>query len=275
VERIIFTPQKLRIISTEKTHMNSLQMLFYKDGFSFCTKSADGKFSKISEFKVSHFSKWEAEVIREVEVDLRLRRSFDEVQVGIISSFFNLVPNDYLAVHSDTLLNFSESEFEQNILLESSTKYDASFLLGSSQSLINKLMELYKNVQIFHSGSVFLNSISSSQEPIIHLNLVHHNLEIAIVKTGQILYYNLFETQTGEDILFYTLFALEQIGMDTNKIELKTYGQLMANTKVFQIFKKYVRNVSLGLKDEEFLENYTLFNLSKCALSPVPSEEKK
>jgi hypothetical protein len=275
VERIIFTPLKLRIISTEKTNMNSLQMLFYKDGFSFCTKSADGKFSKVSEFKVSHVSKWETEVMREVEVDLRLRRSFNAVQVGMVSSFFNLVPNSYLSVNAESLLNFSESEFEHNILLESSTKYDGSFLFGSSQLLVNKLMELYKNVQIFHSGTVFLNSIPTTNDATVHLNLVHHNLEIAIVKNGQILYYNLFETQTGEDILFYTLFAMEQIGMDTNKVELKTYGQLLANTKVFQILKKYVRKLSVGMKDEEFLENFTLFNLSKCELSPVPSEERK
>lgn len=255
--------------------MNSLQMLFYKDGFSFCTKSADGKFSKVSEFKVSHFSKWEAEVMREVEVNLQLRRTFDSVKVGLVSSFFNLVPNAYLPVNSESLLNFSETEFEQNTLLESSTDYDSTLLFGGSQLLINKLLELYKNVQIFHSGSVFINSVPNSQDAVVHLNLVHHNLEILVLKDSKVSYYNLFETQTGEDILFYTLFAMEQIGLDTNKVELKTYGQLLANTKVFQIFKKYVRNLSVGLKDEEYLENYSLFNLSKCELSPALLEEKK
>lgn len=255
--------------------MNSLHLLFYKDGFSFCTKSSDGKFSKVSTYKVSHFSKWEEEVMRELEINLQLRRTFDSVKVGLVTGFFNLVPNDYLDMNSESLLNFSETEFEQNILLESSTKTNASFLFGGSQLLVQKLIELYKNVEIFHSGSIFVNSVSESNSSVVHLNLVHHNLEILVMNGKQIAYYNLFETQTGEDILFYSLFAMEQIGLDTNKVELKTYGQLLANTKVFQIFKKYVRHVSVGLKDEEYLENYSLFNLSKCELSPVPSEGKK
>lgn len=255
--------------------MNSLQLLFYKNGFSFCTKSTDGNISKVSTFDVSHFSKWEEEVVRELEVNLLLRRTFDVVKVGFVTSFFNLAPNEYLSVNSESLLNFSESEFEENVLLESPTKSNASFLFGGSQLLINKLNELYSKVEIYHSGSVLINSISLSSSTIVHVNLVHQNLEILVMNGDQIGYYNLFETLTGEDILFYTLFAIEQIGLDTNKVELKTYGQLLANTKVFQIFKKYVRHVSVGLKDEDYLEHFTLFNLTKCESFLVPSEEKK
>src|SRR5690606_35822223 len=124
-------------------------------------------------------------------------------------------------------------------------------------------------------GSVFLNTIEASKDTVVHLNLNHHNLEIAVTKNAKLEFYNLFETITGEDILFFTLFAMEQVGVDTNKVQMKTYGQLLPNTKVFQIFKKYVRHVNIAMKDEEYLENYTLFNLSKCELSPVLSEEKK
>src|SRR5690606_12114380 len=100
-------------------------------------------------------------------------------------------------------------------------------------------------------------------------------LEIAVSENGKMIYYNLFETLTGEDILFYTLFVFQQLGLDTNRIELLCYGQLLPNTKVFQILKKYVRHVKAAMKDEDYLENFSLFNLSKCESSQVLSGEKK
>ena len=229
----------------------------------------------MNHFKVSHVNKWEAEIIRELEVNLRLRRNFDEVNAAFLSSFFNLVPGDYLSVNQDILLNFSEAEFENNAILQGKTDFGGAFVYGISQVLMDKLNELYGEVDYFHSGNIFLNSISGSGEIKIHLNLYEHNLEVAVTKESEVVFYNLFETLTGEDILFYTLFAVEQLNLDPNKTELKTYGQLLPNTKVFQIFKKYVRFVSPGLKDEDFLENYTLYRLPECALFQASSEEKE
>jgi len=192
-----------------------------------------------------------------------------------MSSFFNLVPLDYLIEGQGTLLNFSEAEFEVNNILVTTTRFENAFVYGISQALLDKLNEFYGKVEGFHSGSIFLNSIPVSNDKVIHLNLYEHNLEIAVTGDSKIVFYNLFDTQTGEDILFYTLFALEQLNLDPNKAEVKCYGQLLAGTKVFQALKKYIRFISPALKNEDFLENYTLFNLPKCASSQVLSEEKK
>jgi hypothetical protein len=231
--------------------------------------------SAAQHFKVSHSNVWEKEVSKELETNLRLRRNFEKVNAGFISSFFNLVPAEYDEIDSQVLLNFSEAEFENNKILKSKTRFDNSFFYGVSQTVLDKLNEQFPKPEFFHSGTVFLNSIPESEEAVIHLNLYRHNLEIAVIQEKKLLYYNLFETLSGEDILFYTLFAMQQLDLDTNKIPLKCYGQLLPDTKVFQIFKKYVRFVSAGSKDESFLENFTLFNLPKCASFQAISEEKK
>ncbi len=192
-----------------------------------------------------------------------------------MSPFFNLVPAAYLLENPETLLNFSEAEFEINRIMQRETRFENAFVYGTSQLLLDKLKELYGKVECFHSGNVFLESITNSKETVVHLNLYEHNLEIAVTDNSDIIFYNLFEAQTGEDVLFYTLFVLEQLDIDSNKAELKCYGQLLPGTKVFQTLKKYVRFVFQASKDEEFLENHTLFNLSKCALSQDLSEEKK
>src|SRR5690606_21486926 len=91
---------------------NSLSLLFYREGFSFCVYDENGNPGKVSLFKVSQPHQWESEVIKELEVNLRLRRNFENTSAAFISPFYNLVPDSYLSVSNETLLNLSEAEFE-------------------------------------------------------------------------------------------------------------------------------------------------------------------
>ncbi len=232
------------------------------------------KKNKVSHIKVTNFNRWEVEIVKELEINLRLRRNFDQVKVAFISSFFNLVPEAYSSENPEVLLNFSEAEFEDNQLFTSVSDAGFNFVYGASSVLVNKLKELFGKVEFFHSGLIFLDSMEKTKEVVVHLNLNHHQLEIAATSDSKVQFYNLFETPSGEDILFFTLFSLEQLGLDSNKIEIKAYGELLPNTKVFQILRKHVRYVNAALKDEEFLENYTLYKLSECELFQGNSEGK-
>lgn len=254
---------------------NSLSLLFHKEGFSFCAYDGQGNPGKVSHFNVTHSNRWEVEVMKELEVNLRLRRNYETVSAGFVSTFFNLIPNSYASVSNDVLLNLSEAEFENNAILTSPTNHENTFVYGISQLVLDKLNELYGKINFHHSGQVFLNSILFSKQAELHLNLYQHQLEAVITSEKGILFYNLFEIQSDEDILFYTLFALEQLHLDANKVELKCYGRLLPKTNVYQTLKKYIRYVTPAVKNEEFLENYTLLNLVKCASSPEISEEKK
>lgn len=250
-----------------------MKLLFYKEGFSYCYGDSDQADAKVHHFKVNHSNQWESEVIKELEVNLRLRRNFEQVKAGFISSFFNLVPNEYDGVESDLLLNFSEAEFENNVLLQSETKFGQKVIYGTSQLLFDKLNELHDNIDFFHSAQPFLNTIETTKEATIHLNLNAGNLEIAVMNGDSLQFYNLFDAAVDEDVLFYTLFTMEQLNLDTNKVSVRCYGDLLPKTKVFQTLKKYVRYVNTAMKNEEFLANYTLHKLEKCELSQELLEE--
>jgi len=254
---------------------NALSLLFDGEGFSYCVRDENGKQGKVSKFKVTHSNRWEAEVVKELEVNLKLRRNYRAVSTGFVSTFFNLVPDSYLNISHETLLNLSEAEFENNAILTSPTRFGNTFVYGISQTLLDKLKEFYPSVSIHHSGQVFMDSIKFSKQPELHLNLCQNYLEVVVNQENRILFYNLFEVKSDEDILFYGLFVLEQLGLDANKIELKCYGQLLPGSNVYQLLKKYIRFIAPAIKDEEILENYTLHNLSQCASSQEISEEKR
>lgn len=266
----------MKVISTNQTNkMNSLSILFYKMGFSFVSYDESGVESKVSHFKVVNLSRWEDEIVKELEVNLRLRRNYNQVRAAFVSSFFNLVPNKYTAVSDDVLLNLSEAEFEINDLLTVSTKHESSFVFGVSQLVLEKLNELYTQIEIFHSGNIFVDQILFSNNPELHLNLIESQLEIVVTNEKGIVFYNIFDVQSDEDILFYALFVTEQLNLDLNKVDLKCYGQLLPAKPVYQLLRKYVRYVLPASKNETFLENYSLHNLVQCVSYPETLEEKK
>jgi len=272
-EWIIFTAQKSRPIATDSNHISRLNLFFYKEGFSYCTGS--GVRPAVSEFVVKEPNNWETEIIKEFEINLSLRRNFDQVKAAFVSSFFSVVPNEYSDESLEILLNFSEAEFEINKLFKSETRFGAQIVYGVSQQLIDRLNQLYSDFEFCHSGKLLIDTVSVNNHKIVHLNLNHHNLEILVTEGGNITFYNLFETPTGEDVLFYSLYAMEQLGLDTNSIQVKTYGELISGIKVFEILNKYIRNISQALKDDAFLKNYSLYKLMECELSQVHSEERK
>lgn len=202
-----------------------------------------------------------------MEINLSLRRNFDRVCAGFFFPFYNLVPNEFLSENPETLLSFSESEFDRNLAFESPTELDCSFVYGAPEGLVEFLRKQYGRVCLTHSGQIFLDTIEKTDRALVHLNLNNHNIEIAVTEDRKLKFYNLFETPKGEDILFYTLFAMEQLGLDTNAVPVRCYGGLISKNKVFHFLKKYIRYPEVAEKDENYVNNYTIYNLSKCASS--------
>lgn len=257
-------------------HRSTLNLLFYKEGFSYCVATSQNEPSKVHRFQVSNQQQWENEVIKELEVNLQLRRNFGQVNVGLLTSFFNLVPIAYDSIDAETLLNFSEAAFENNVLLKSESIDDAfKIVFGTSQRLMDGLNKLHQQVHFYHSAEVFYAHLVYLDKNCIHLNLNHQHLEVMVTQDKTLRFYNVFETAVEEDILFYALFVLEQLGLNPNQVQMNTYGELLPETQAFQLLKKYVRYVNAALKNEEVLANFTLYNLNTCGSSLEISKEKE
>ncbi|MDD3459385.1 MAG: DUF3822 family protein [Weeksellaceae bacterium] len=266
---------KFRLISDHSMHTANLNLLFYREGFSYSVDNGRDSRPMVHDFQVEQSLNWEAEIIREFELNLSLRRNFSQVRASFVSTFFNVVPAELLDENLEVLLNFSEAEFENNRLLSSQSVFGASLVFGISQLLFDKLNLQYANTVYCHSGKVLMDSVAVNSEPFIHLHLSHQMLEILVSESDKLLYYNLFETPTAEDVLFYSLYVADQFGFDTNTVNVKTYGELMEGRKIFELLRKYVRRLSQAVKEEVYMKNYSLYKLSECELSQVHSREKK
>ena len=71
-------------------------------------------------------------------------------------------------------------------------------------------------------------------------------VNILITDNNQLIFQNKFEFTSKEDLLFYTLFCIEENNLDNEKINTEIYGNI--KKPEYQILYEYIRNINYGNK---------------------------
>lgn len=83
--------------------------------------------------------------------------------------------------------------------------------------------------------------------------------ELALVVLGQHLEYcNVFACTTAEDVVYYTILVMQELGLDPEQDEITVWGELMPDSAVFSLLRTYVRNVRFGTRPGNVQYSYRL-----------------
>lgn len=118
---------------------------------------------------------------------------------------------------------------EPGLKLFFDTKFPNHELCNANSILVSSLLALSKNIE--------------SKKMYVHFQ--RDRFEMIIVQNQKLLLFNSFEYRTPEDIIYYVLFASEQLGMNPENFVLEFLGDIDEQNPYFEIVFKYVRDVSL------------------------------
>ena len=79
----------------------------------------------------------------------------------------------------------------------------------------------------------------------IFLNINIGFIDILFFKNKKLAFYNSFDHETPEDILYYLLFCFSQLDLNPEEIHTTCSGNIDLNSKVYALLYKYVRNIDL------------------------------
>lgn len=85
-----------------------------------------------------------------------------------------------------------------------------------------------------------------------YLNVRNNQFDLMVVKDGHLLFSNTFTYQTPEDVVYYTLYASEQIGIDPKKAAFVFIGKHGEFDKYNQILGKYVSRFSAHPRTSQY-----------------------
>jgi Protein of unknown function (DUF3822) len=83
--------------------------------------------------------------------------------------------------------------------------------------------------------------------------------ELTLVVMGPHLEYcNVFACTTAEDVVYYTILVMQELGLDPDQDEVTVWGELMPDSAVFSLLRTYVRNVRFGSRPGNVQYSYRL-----------------
>ncbi|MBP6396305.1 MAG: DUF3822 family protein [Saprospiraceae bacterium] len=95
-----------------------------------------------------------------------------------------------------------------------------------------------------HVTTASFQYYSQKSGKIIWLHFLDQSIQIACFEDGKFKFYNQFDIQTAEDVIYY-LFAISRQVLQTepDNIQVEFSGQLTVNSSFYQLLFRYIKNL--------------------------------
>ena len=125
-----------------------------------------------------------------------------------------------------------------------------------SKDLKDKILSKWKQAEIIHSSSVFINSVmekADSQGVFVHVR--NADFDMVIKKDGKLQFFNNFRFNTKDDFAYFLLFAMEQNGLSGQDTPVTFSELILPSSEITELCKHYVRDIHF-VKDSNYLIHY-------------------
>lgn len=197
-----------------------------------------------------------------------------QINVAVANNSFTLVPNSlfeannkskYLALHN-------EIEDNQTVISYQHKSFGATSVFAVNQELVDWFKKKYPNkeVKFIHQTSAFIEGVlhnnKSSSTKSIYINCEGDTLTIAVLNNGQLDYCNNFQYSTAQDIVYFTLFVMNELYLSTESIPMTVWGDINLKSTTFLNLYKFIRYIDLGEKPKTLTYSYVFDDIEENAL---------
>ncbi|MDB9793576.1 DUF3822 family protein [Flavobacteriaceae bacterium] len=161
---------------------------------------------------------------------------------------------DYLKFNSRLLKNDTAS-------FDYIEEFEAHNVFITYGNVANYLIEKFGSFEFFHYSTVLLKKLYSDtpKDKIarIYVNINKSYLNIIVFKGKELNYYNTFDYETKDDILYFILFVIEQNKLINNETKMKLIGEEKIIKNYYDYLSKFIKN--LEMKNTEYdIENIVI-----------------
>lgn len=185
--------------------------------------------------------------------------SYGMTRIALDTPRSTLVPEsfyDETAAHSIMSFNGRVDEGE-NVAGEYIPGLKAYTLYPASVNLKENLLQQFPGAVIGHITTPLIEGLLHfpvMTEPRVFLHLRDDLIDIAVTANGTLRYFNTFTKQTKEDVAYFLMFVLEQLGLDQEKTDLRLLGRISKGDEVCGVLFRYIRTLSFPESVDYFRE---------------------
>ncbi|MBT6746824.1 MAG: DUF3822 family protein [Flavobacteriales bacterium] len=162
-----------------------------------------------------------------------------------------LVPNIYADETKEMeLFAFNHQEDSGQICTDNLLNLEAKQIYSVPEKLVQWINQIWPKSTTLHLGSVLIEQLvvfSKSVDKIcVYANLKDAKMDLIIADNGQLKLYNSFGYMTSDDVVYYILFALEQLEIRNYQVELTLLGDIDSHGNLEELLSDYVKEVSFA-----------------------------
>ena len=236
--------------------------------FSYCITNT-------SKFSLEYFKNYQLnntnDIINLINDDEVIKSDFFSSSVAFVNFPSTLIPNKFFTKLSAKEMLELNSETHEIINTDVLKEIDVHLAYSIPKELNNIVTTYFPNAKQKAQQSILIDKFSKeyNTEPTAYIYLCENTLNITAFKNEKLIFNNSFNFETKEDILYFVLFAFEQLKLDTNNVNTLLFGDITKDDDNFKLLYEYIRNIELGERPnhlnfpDEFntLENQKYFGL--------------
>lgn len=154
-------------------------------------------------------------------------------------------------------LKFNTKIFKSDfIATDEITSRDIMSVYVPFVNINNYFFEQFGSFEYHHSSTIFLKNLlqqTQNSATKLYCNVTTNSFELVYIKEGNLNLYNSFEYSSTGDFIYYVLFTIEQLQLDTETIDFIFLGDIGLEDEVYSVAYQYIRNISFGSRNTEFV----------------------
>ena len=127
-------------------------------------------------------------------------------------------------------------------------KHTMQFQIENSTDLF--LQSQFGKVKYFSLSEILYHRLAMKSEPVFHIHIQQHIITCLALKNSKLIFCNSFLYRTSEDALYFILSSIKLVEFDPEKQDVHVEGEILPDSKIFQLLTKYVRFASFVTREE-------------------------
>lgn len=211
-----------------------------------------------------------------------LKSPFKTIRIAYEGRKSTLIPGPFFdAQEAEHVmkLNFQMSP-DEHVLADHIQQFDSYQVYAIPKGPEESVKKLFPSARISSLSTVLIQTVWMNFKTRINANRIFLHIkdktfDILIYDGRQIRYFNTFTWMVAEDVAYFLIFVLEQLGLNPEQASVVLLGNIDRGSNLFELIFRYVKNIEFGRRNEAYKYSpvfdlvapqsyYPLLNFNSC-----------
>ncbi|RSK48851.1 DUF3822 family protein [Hymenobacter rigui] len=200
--------------------------------------------------------------------DLLSLSGWNRVRLAVQNRAFTLLPAPLFRPGDETAylrLHHALRPQQETVHSYTHPSLDITSLFAADARLSSWFERQYPSGRLVHQSSALLQGVTHQSEQgtarRVYLSIGHQEVTILALRGKQPEFLNIFPFSTPEDLIYYTILVMQELQLNPDQDLVVVWGDLMHDSELFTILRKYIRNLRFGNRPFDLGYSYRLNDL--------------